>query len=245
MEPKTELTQTSAAPQTPPTPPDYKALYEEAALKAKRLDELEPQYKNLQRDLNKARQAQPAYVTRDDLTASEDRIAQMLEAVRGSDEDDEEKPKRKPTPSEILKQHREATKPATFDTSKLDEMVQVKTFEALLDLKGIEASDPAVMEALEYAKANNLSVGKTVQRIEKSVEKRAKEAEVKEAATREALKQQIAKEQGWTGKDGGPNASADDVTLEDIRKHANDRNWTLANADKIEAAYKKGKFFGR
>lgn len=200
-----EITPQETTP-TEETPPDWKARAEAAE---GRLGSLEPQYKSIQRQLSKAQQS-PKF----DATEIEDRIINRLgpafDALYSRDSDDAE-PTRKPTPSELLKRQQAAN--PTFDESKLDDLVQRRTFENLLDMKGIEFSDPTVQEAIEYAQEHGLSVGKTVQRIEKAVDKRAKDAKDKEATDRETLKQQIAKDEGWTAPDGKGTTPTDRAEL--------------------------------
>ncbi len=227
MEPKTEaITQTAETP-TPPAPPDWRAEHKDDIAR-----EYVPvsQYKGIQRELNKARQAAPKI----DLTELEDRILERLApALDSLRESDEEEPKRKPAPSEILKQQREARKPAPqpamdpVDARKMavcvDIMEELGIKPGSAEFEKLDKECPDVDDLLPVLKT------------------RLKEAHAKDAL--EALKVEAAKKQkesGVTKGDGGPSAPG---TASFTRKQIAEGGYAFYKAHKaeIDAAEREGR----
>lgn len=189
------LTPTEEEPQEEPIE-DWRAKYES---EAERRSSLEDQYKNLQRQLNKARQSS---VTRDDLTALEDRLAAALEAVRESDEYEEEKPKKRLSPSEIIKQQREMA-PKEADDPR-ETMAAEMVFDILQNKFGLKKGTPE-FEA-EAEKLYDYDPSEALKVVEAKWEAELKRRAIEEARLESARK---AKESGATKPDGGPSASSD------------------------------------
>lgn len=182
---------------TPPaeTPTeDWKAKYEAIAPKAQRLDELEPQYKKLQTELNKQRER---FITRDDFTAFEDRIAKALDATRDSDE--EEEPKRKPKPSEVIRLAREAA-PKPKEPEVAPEVVAFATVASrICKENGWDENSP------QYRTANSKE---PVDGLTYLYQEAAKSAATKAAEAAELKHKQAIKDAGGTSLAGGPSAAS-------------------------------------
>jgi len=172
-----------------PQEPDWKAEYEKAKPILERHESLEKQYKNLQRELNKAR---TEHVLKSDIASLEDRLAKALDAMSPADDDE---PPRKQRPSEILRRPAE-TKPETPP----DQVVDAKRALKLMDRLGLSDADKARIQD-EYEPAD------AVEKLEKDLE-----AKIRKEAAEEAINKlrEEHKASGATKGDGGPSASADD-----------------------------------
>lgn len=193
----TEITQ--ATVETPaPAEPDWKAEYEKVKPIVERAESLEKQYKGLQRQLDKARTEN---VSKADLSALEDRIASALDALSQPEDDDE--PKRKPRPSEIVKAARPKEEPKP-DNPVFAYKLQVA--EELIGTLGLSVSEqekfaeqhPDIDDAIKELKKRN-------------------DARVAKLAADEALQtfRQQQKASGATKGDAGPSAAGgvDDKTF--------------------------------
>jgi len=189
-----------------------------------------------ERRLVDSQKAAKAYITKEDLTAFEDRIAAALDATRGQSDDDEyeEKPKRKPTPSEIIRQQRESTKKEVIDPKTalaIDRAIDIlendlsikrgtKEFEAFLTEDG-DYKDPYQVLREAENKKMDLAIARKLD-------------EAKLETTRKQ------KESGVTKGDGGPSASG---SRSFTRSQIGEMSYAeyKANEKDIDAATREGR----
>uniref|UniRef100_A0A6M3JYP9 Uncharacterized protein n=1 Tax=viral metagenome TaxID=1070528 RepID=A0A6M3JYP9_9ZZZZ len=205
---------------TPET--DWKAKYEEIAPKADKYDKLEPQYKGLQRELNKAR---TEHVSKADIAALEDRIAAALDAMSQSEDDDI--PKRKPRPSEVVKAARpQETRPDIPPDISAD----AKRALRLMDRLNLSEAEKERMK-------NDYEPSDAVDKLEKDLE-----TKITKDATEAALQnfRQAQKATGATKGDGLPSASG---SRSFTRSQIGEMSYAeyKANEKDIDAATREGR----
>jgi len=198
---------------------DWKAEAEKAKQET---ENLRSQYKGIQRELNKARQN---YVSRDDLTALEDRLAAALETLRDRDEEEVERPKRQ-TPTEIIRAQRETKKEPQVDPTFAAAARQVTD---LLTKMGVKQGSKEWEDTLMGDDGDYKDPFVVLEELQqKQIAQKAKE--LFEAKELEVAKK--AKESGATKPDGVPSAAAPDDD-EFIRDYAAGKSNDMARARKI------------
>lgn len=197
-----EITQTTV--ETPaPAEPDWKAEYEKVKPIVERAESLEKQYKGLQRQLDKARSEN---VSKADIAELEDRLAAALDALSQPDDDDE--PKRKPRPSEIVRAARPKQEPKP-DNPVFAYKLQVA--EELIGTLGLSVSEQ------EKFAEQHPDIDDAIKELRKRNDTR-----IAKAAADEALQtfRQQQKATGATKGDGAPSAASMDWY--DLRRKYND-----------------------
>jgi len=217
MEEEKELTQEGEPTEAAETveEPDYKQLYEEAKAEAERLRNLESQNKGLQRELHRVRQN---FIRKEDLTAHEDRLVRALDValqqrLRDSDEYEEEKPKRPPSLTELIREAREAEAKTAKPQEPEYPPDVVLAGQVALDIcqeNGWNETSPQYRKALELGPVDGLKY------LYKEATKVAAE-KAKEQAQLERKK--AIKEGGGTASATGPSAAG--LDLEELRRRYN------------------------
>lgn len=179
--------------------PDWKAEYEKVKPIVERAESLEKQYKSLQRELNKAR---TEHVSKADIAALEERLAAALDAM-SPDEDDE--PKRKLRPSEVLRAARPKEEPKPEYAPEFAAKLQ---------------QAERLMKRLGYSDAQQDQIVHEYPDIDDALEEleKRRDAQIQKAAEESALQtfRQGQKASGATKGDGVPSASS--LNDEELRR---------------------------